>query len=437
MNAEKAVDLASEVFPKIVGDPAGGPPSLPAGQQITGYLSDSAALVNVGGGGQAVLESSEPIAMETSSGQHTPLDLSLGDDGSSFRPVAPVVAVSISERLGDGVALPGVGVSLTPVDGSGSPLGGSEGVVDGASVLYANTETDTDALVKPTTTGFEADTLLRSVDSPQQLFFHVGMPTGASIVQAKDGSGAVQVVKEHAVIATILSPDAHDAAGTAVPVSMSLSGETVALSVDDHSGEYQYPVVVNPEVKGEDSQLVAIGSKRSNWEFYTSNGKGGSSANFASSEAGGILKTYGVHEYKERESAFWVYQTRSVSKIYEFNGETEANNKEDRIESIVELQHEGGLTEEKSCFPTKRKALLNIRGNHFRNRCVRKAKNRVCLLPETKKTRFIFSSQWSTVRPANTHFQTSSTQVPSTSPSPAARIRRLARTRLRLNSKSK
>jgi streptogramin lyase len=355
LSAEKAVDLASEVFPKIVGDPAGGPPSLPAGQQITGYLSDNAASVNVGGGGQAVLESSEPIAMETSSGQHTPLDLSLGDDGSSFRPVAPVVAVSISKRLGDGVDLPGVGVSLTPVDGSGSPLGGSEGVVDGASVLYANTETDTDALVKPTTTGFEADTLLRSVDSPQQLFFHVGMPTGASIVQAKDGSGAVQVVKEHAVIATILSPDAHDAAGTAVPVSMSLSGETLALSVDDHSGEYQYPVAVDPEVKGEDSQLVAIGSKRSNWEFYTSNGKGGSSANFASSEAGGILKTYGVHEYKEGESASWVYQTRGVSKIYEFNGETEASNKEDRIESIVELQHEGGLTEEKELLSNEAK----------------------------------------------------------------------------------
>jgi streptogramin lyase len=355
LSAEKAVNLASEVFPKIVSDLAGGPPLLPAGQRITGYLSDNAASVDVGGGGQAVLESSEPIAMETSSGQHTPLDLSLGDDGSSFRPEAPVVAVSISKRLGDGVALLGVGVSLTPVDGSGSPLGGSEGVVDGASVLYANTETDTDALVKPTTTGFEADTLLRSVESPQQLFFRVGVPTGTSIVQAKDGSGVVQVVKEHTVIATILPPDAHDAAGTAVPVSMSLSGDTLALSVDDHSGEYQYPVVVDPEVKGEDSQLVAIGSKRSNWEFYTSNGKGGSSANFASSEAGGILKTYGVHEYKEGESAFWVYQTRGVSKIYEFNGETEASNKEDRIESIVELQHEGGLTEEKELLSNEAK----------------------------------------------------------------------------------
>jgi streptogramin lyase len=360
LDTEQAAKVAAEEFPAVIDESAGGPPKLPSGQSITSYLSDNAASVDVGGGKQAVIESMAPMAVQTSSGERVPVDLGLRDVGSVLEPTTPAVGVQIPKQLGGGVQLPSVGVSLTPVDGSGSPLGGSEGVVDGQSVLYANTQTDMDSLVKPTTAGFEADTLLRSVDSPQQLFFRVGLPAGASLVQAKDGSGAVEVVEEGAVIATVLPPGANDAAGTVVPVSMSVSGNTLVVSVDDHAAEYQYPIAVDPEVKGEDSQLTANGSKRSNWEFYTSNGKKEPSANFASNSScehwgGGFLETCGVHEYKEGEAAFWVYQTRGVSKIYEFEGETEASNKEDRIESIVELQHEGGVTEEKELLSNEAK----------------------------------------------------------------------------------
>jgi streptogramin lyase len=352
LSAGQAAKVAGEAFPGVIDRPAGGTPQLPAGQKITGYLTDNAASVDVGGDRHALIESIEPIAVQSSPGHRTPIDLGLREDGSSFAPTTAAVGVSIPKRLSDGVSLPGVGVSLTPVDGSGAALGGAEGTVDGASVLYANTQTDTDSLVKPTTDGFEADTLLRSVDSPDQLFFKVGLPAGARLVRARGGSGAVQVVKAGATIATVLSPGAQDAAGTAVPVSMSVSGDTLVLSVADHMGEYQYPIEVDPEVSGKDVQLVKEGTKRSNWEFYELNGKKGASTNFASSEASGILTTSGVHEYKESEVAFWVYQTRGVSKIYEFEGETEASNKEDHIESIIELQYgevetEHGTTEAK------------------------------------------------------------------------------------------
>ncbi len=359
LDAEQAAKVAGEAFPELVDEPAGGPPKLPSGQSITSYLSDNAASVDVGVGKQALIESMAPMAVQTSSGERVPVNLGLRNVGSVFEARTPAVGVQIPKRLSEGVRLPGIGVSLTPVaGGSGSPLGGSGSVV-GSSVLYANTQTDMDSLVKPTTAGFEADTLLRSVESPQQLFFRVGMPEGASLVQAKDGSGAVEVVEDGTVIATVLPPGAHDAAGTSVPVSMSLSGNTLVLSVADHSAEYRYPIEVDPEVKGEDTQLIAEsnahGTKRSNWEFYTNNGKKESSANFSSSTEGGKLKAYGVHEYKEGESSFWVYQTRGVSKIYEFEGETEGSNKEDHIESIVELQHEDGVTEEKELLSNEAK----------------------------------------------------------------------------------
>lgn len=362
LSAEQAAKQAEESFPGLIDHPAGGPPQLPAGQTITGYLSDDAAQVDLGGGRHAVIESMEPIDVESSSsGQRVPVNLGPVEAGGGFQPATPFVGVQIPKRLGEGVRLPGVGVSLTPVDGSSdSPLGGSQGAIVGATVLYANSQTDMDSVIKPTTAGFEADTLLRSVESPQQLYFRVGLPEGASLVQAQDGSGAVEVVKEGATIATVLPPGAQDAAGTAVPVSMSVSGDTLVLSVADHAAEYQYPVEVDPEVAGKDVQLTKEGSKRSNWEFYTGkgNGKNEPSTNFASSEEGDILKTYGLHEYKEKEEAFWVYQTRGVSKIYEFEGETEASNKEDHIESIVELQYgeaktEHGITEAKEELSTE------------------------------------------------------------------------------------
>ncbi len=350
LDTQQAEKVASEAFPAVINDPAGGPPQLPVGQTITGYLSDDAAEVDLGGGKHAVIESMAPIAIESSSGQRVPVNLGPIEAGSGFQPATPVVGLQIPKRLGEGVRLPGLGVSLTPVDGpSNSPLGGSQGSIVGTAVLYANTQTDMDSLIKPTTAGFEADTLLRSVESPQQLYFRVGLPEGASLVQAKDGSGVVEVVKEGAVVATVLSPSAQDAVGTAVPVSMSVSGDMLALNVADHSGEYQYPIEVDPEVLGTDPQLVAEsnehGTKRSNWEFFTNNGKNEPTTNFASNSScehwgGASLETCGAHEYKEGEAASWVYQTRGVSKIYEFTGATEAENTEDHILSTIELWHE-------------------------------------------------------------------------------------------------
>jgi len=359
LDAEQAAKAAGEAFPKLVDEPAGGPPKLPAGQSITGYVSDNAASVDLGEGKHGVLESIEPIAVQTSSGQRTPIDLGLSDDGSSFQPTTSAVEISIPKRLSDGVQLPSMGVSLTPVDGSGAPLGGSEGLVDGASVLYANTQTDMDSLVKPTTAGFAADTLLRSVESPQQLFFRVGLPAGASLVQANDGSGAVEVLEEGATIATILPPGAQDAAGTSVPVSMSISGDTLALNVADHSAEYQYPIEVDPEIN--DHQLVEESGKHSNWKFEpTSTAKfghephGSGSGEHGCPEAGkAVLETCGIAEYGGTEKAFWAYQTQGVSKIFEVSSvKTEGKNKGAEIESFLELEH-GGVDENKYRLSTE------------------------------------------------------------------------------------
>jgi RHS repeat-associated protein len=261
LEPSQAAKLAGEVFPDTIDRPAGALPQLPAGQQVVGYPADNVAQVDLGGGKHGAIESMEPIALETSPGNHEPLDLSLSEVNSAFQPTRSGVGLRIPKQLVDGVQLANTGVSLTPVDSSGSALGGSEGTVDGATVLYANTQKDTDTIVKPLALGFEEDTLLRSAESPEQLSYRVGLPVGASLVQAPHGSGVVEVMDEGAVIATILPASAKDAVGTTVPVSMSLSGDTLTLTVDHQAGEYQYPIEVDPTVT--DKQLT-------NWECNSS-----------------------------------------------------------------------------------------------------------------------------------------------------------------------
>ena len=306
-NATQAAKLAREMFPAMINDPAGGAPKLPKGQQITGFLDATVAQVDLGRGQHGVVESVEPMAIQTSPGSWTPVNLNLSQTGGTFTPANPVVAVRIHKRLAEGVQALATGISLTPVNAQGAPLGGSEGTVDGASVLYANTQTDADTVMKPTTLGFEADTLLRSVQSPQQLFFRVGLPRGATLVsQAQNGSTAVRVVKEGKTIATIPVPDAQDAAGTAVPVTTSVSGNTVSLTLNHSRTSYQYPIEVDPEFNAVGENLTP-----GNWHFEQVPG-----GNYTADAGFGAVSMNHNGSFPSGDWAYWAMQTKGYTSIY-------------------------------------------------------------------------------------------------------------------------
>ena len=316
LSASAAAKLADEAFPEVVDRRAGSLPRLPSGQEVVGYPTDNAAQVDLPGGKHGVIEATEPIAIETSRGRHEPLDLGLTETGGGFQPARSATALHIPKRLADGVRLASTGVSLTPVGANGSALGGSEGVIDGASVLYANTQTDSDTVVKPLASGFEEDTLLRSVDSPSTLSFRVGLPAGASLVPAKDGakngSGGVDVVEDGTAIAVVLAPGAMDAEGTVVPVSMSMSGDTLTVNVDQRAGEYRYPIEVDPTVV--EKKLDGKG-ELGNWTFTA--GPGG-----VFYETRAIAESLGIADsgtkFKAGEYGYLQYKTEGESRIYNF-----------------------------------------------------------------------------------------------------------------------
>lgn len=248
LNASQVTRVAGESFPAAIIQPAGGPPQLPAGESIVGFPSTNAAQVDLGAGKRGVIDSMQPIAVESSPGQRVPVNLQLQEVGGAFEPSTPVSSVRIPKRLSGGISFPDRGVTVTPVDSSGAPLSDSEGSVDGASVLYPNTQTDADTVVKPVTYGFDLATVLRSPNSPSELHFRLDVPAGASIVQASGVPGAINITNDGDVLATVHPPTAVDAAGAQVPVSMKLSGSTLVVSLDLPAGEYQYPLYVDPTV---------------------------------------------------------------------------------------------------------------------------------------------------------------------------------------------
>ena len=248
LGTARAAQVAREAFPQAISQRVGGPPSLPAGQRVLGYASTKAAQLELPGHKHALVESLQPMAIETSRGHREPVDLGLTKTGGVFESVRPLVSVLIGRHASEGAQLPEAGVSLTPVNAQGSPLGGAEGQVDGASVLYANTQTDTDTAVKPTTDGVEASSILRSVDSPEQLYFRVGLPPGASLVQSRHADGPIKVMSDGREVAVVLPPSASDAEGASVPVSMTAHGDLLEVGVSASKGEYRWPIAVDPEV---------------------------------------------------------------------------------------------------------------------------------------------------------------------------------------------
>jgi RHS repeat-associated protein len=329
LDSGQAAKLAGEVFPDVI-DRASGSLQLPAGQQVVGYPTDRVAQVDLGEGKRGVIESMGPIAIETSKGHREPLDLGLEEANGGFQPTRSDLTIQIPKQIADGVALAGTDVSLTPVDASGTAVGGAEGTVDGATVLYANTQTDTDTIVKPLTSGFEEDTLLRSVSSPGQLYYRVGLPAGASLVGAADGSGGAEVVKEGVTLALIDAPGAVDAAGTYVPVTLGVQGDVVKLTLAD-SGEVQFPIAVDPTVK--DGQLVEYPSDYiySNWREEPAPP---SPFTFSESQSlDSLTDSDKGTPYAREEWGAMAYETQGVSHIYAIQAYTRASNAGSTIEN--------------------------------------------------------------------------------------------------------
>ncbi len=357
LTSVQAASEAKIAYPRLVEQPDGGVPQLPAGENVVGYPTENAAEISLPEGVAGLIESSSPLSIEASRGERLPLDLSLKEAGEGFQPVRPDVQVNIPKNLSNGLSLSALGVSLTPVDDKDLSLSLSEGALDGSTIFWNASDNspagihDMSILGKPSPNGFDLTTLLFSQRSPDELYFRIGMPTGAHLESAADGS--VLVVEEGTILAAVRPPSAEDAEGTEVPVSMGIiQGNVVTVTVNHPAGEYLYPISVDPEVT--DPQLSnTTGGKKSNWEYKTINPHafyGAAAYEHAGDEN---LESYGYGTIYATEWGYWGYQTKGDSKIYDFNAATAAINRTYHIESFFELEGKGGGQENKELLSTE------------------------------------------------------------------------------------
>jgi RHS repeat-associated protein len=337
LSGSATATLYRRVAPSLIASVPAGLPRLGGGERITGYLGDRAAQVELGDGKHAVVVSSRPIATPTGSGGHRPVNLALVRDGAGYAPVASPAPARIPGSLAAGVSLADSGLTLTPVDGSGVPLRGA-GALVGGSVLYAGSARDSDTLAKPTASGFETLTVLRSARSPQQLFYRL-LRDGAPLrLRKARGLPAIEALFRGQPIATVPALVAQDAEGFVVPVSVAVRGDMLKLSVNHRSGGFRYPIVVDPVV--EDSKL-RFEWEGGDWGFETSSAAFGY---LHGTESAGTLVDTGSGSLTTGMWGLFHYATQGESHIYKLVAESGLSVTSGKVASAFKFMHNvGGL----------------------------------------------------------------------------------------------
>lgn len=120
LRAAEVAALAGEAFPSIIERETRRPPP-PSGQSVGGYLTPNGAQLALPRGKHVVVKFTQPTATENPAGQLAPVDVGLSEAGDVFASAWPVAGTIIPKCLSVGMQPPERGVSLTPVDSSGTP----------------------------------------------------------------------------------------------------------------------------------------------------------------------------------------------------------------------------------------------------------------------------------------------------------------------------
>jgi RHS repeat-associated protein len=315
----EAVGVLGEKFPTLLNVPVDPAPPLQEGERITGYPTPYAATLESADGETAVAESLMPLVATDAEGKQAPVDLSLHESDQGLEPANPLVPIIIGRQLTEGFRIPSLDLALTPADPSGEPLQGSA-TIEGAVAHYANTQVDTDTLVKPAPAGFQTHSILRSPASPEQLRFSVGVEGDEDPILSRLDDGSILVEADGRQITTIPPPIASDATGSEVPVAMEIEANRIVLSLDHRSEKFRYPIDVDPTA----ADWNAFSSTAGNW-VYTTNVPGEILGTLDTTWADALeIENHFNHPYPSNylnygDYGAWFYQTQGVSRIYQLD----------------------------------------------------------------------------------------------------------------------
>ncbi len=235
----EAEELLTNVFPSALEEPAG---IFNGELEIEQFHSDHVAVLAppTPGAQPGLLSSLLPLRTEDHEGEKEAVDLELERSEGEVEPTNPLVEVQIPGELGEGIALP---ESNLAIHFAGDSSERSASVVEGAATFYPNVAPDTDLAVAPTPTGVETFTQLRSAEAPLSQTYHLSLPSGASLEESQDGGA--EITEGEDLLVAVPPPSAIDAEGNEVPVSLSVSGDSITLHAEPQA-EAAYPLLVDP-----------------------------------------------------------------------------------------------------------------------------------------------------------------------------------------------
>jgi hypothetical protein len=247
LSASEALQTDKRELPEVLNDPAFAPFVPDPGAHIERYHDDdTAALVQAASGEKVLAESDAPLRGTTASGDRAPIDLTLHHSGGQLVPESAVVRASLPTQLADGITLPTDAGTLTIKPGAANV---DSARADDDKLLYPNAQTDADVLAASVPTGIEFSNVVRSPAAPETFdYVFGGLPDGAQLRPASDGHAAEIVDGDQRLVA-IHPPMATGADGQPLPVSLSVAGDRIELTVRHRDRDVAYPLVIDPVIE--------------------------------------------------------------------------------------------------------------------------------------------------------------------------------------------
>ncbi len=204
------------------------------------------------GSGQrmVLMMSGMPLAVMQNGGL-APMDLSLMDTGSDFRPKRGMTPVRIGKHVAEGVTFDQAGFSVRMESpGSAAPK------LTPAGAFFAGVGPDTDLQVNAAPHGVESFLQLRSPASPEHFALDFTLPPGGHLAPAvtdhpipNDPPRSVEVQKaDGSPAGYVYPPSATDDDGNVVASSMRIEGSRVVIQVSHHGRDLHYPLMVDPAI---------------------------------------------------------------------------------------------------------------------------------------------------------------------------------------------
>ena len=243
LSASEALDLAMEESSDILSADLVPELELEGGQEIDSFpAADMAVVDNPGSAPSALVQSFGTPLRAPEAGAQAPLDGDLVAEGDHYEVENAPVETELPAEAQDPIEIPGTGVGVD-VDAAAS----AEAEVISDKVVIPNSHPDTTTVLLPAALGTDVVYLVNSAAAPELYSIDLDLPSGATLESS--AGGAAEIVSAGEAILSVEAPTAFDAEGTEVPVHYEISGSRLDVFVNHRSGDFLYPLTVDPYFK--------------------------------------------------------------------------------------------------------------------------------------------------------------------------------------------